>query len=78
MRTTIDLPDPIFRRMKAKAAMDGTTVKELVQRAIERELAVVPPKKVRRVKLPLIRVKSGRAIPLLTREEADELMFGRY
>jgi hypothetical protein len=30
MRTTLDLPDELFRRLKARAALMGTTVKELV------------------------------------------------
>jgi hypothetical protein len=77
MRTTIDLPDPLFRRMKASAAMRGTTIKELVRMAVERELALVPlPKKRRgRVKLPLIK-GAGHVIRPLTGDEMDELLFG--
>lgn len=79
MRTTVDLPDPIFRRMKAKAALEGASVKEFVQRAVERELAQPPvPKKTRRIKVPIIRERTGYAIPLLSREEVDEFMFGRH
>ena len=42
MRATIDLPDPIFRRMKAVAALQGSTIKDFVRRAVERELAPMP------------------------------------
>src|SRR6185369_1302584 len=35
MRTTIDLPDPVFRRMKAEAALEGLTIKEYIQSALE-------------------------------------------
>ena len=38
MRTTLDLPDPLFRTLKARAAMDGTTLKELVLRFVQRGL----------------------------------------
>ena len=38
MRTTIDLPDPVFRRLKASAALEGLSLKELILRAVEKEL----------------------------------------
>jgi hypothetical protein len=79
MRTTIELPDPVFRRMKAVAAMQGSTIKEFVQRAVERELAPAltkPNKKGHRVKLPLIKGPPGHVIRPLSGEEMDELLFG--
>lgn len=39
MRTTLDLPDTLFRTLKTQAAMDGTTLKDLVVRLIEHGLA---------------------------------------
>lgn len=30
MRTTLDLPDPLFRTLKSRAALDGVSLKELV------------------------------------------------
>lgn len=38
MKTTIDLPDPLFRRAKASAAQRGTSMKALFTRAIEKDL----------------------------------------
>jgi hypothetical protein len=38
MKTTIDLPDPLFRRAKATAAHRGTSMKVLFTRAIEKDL----------------------------------------
>ncbi len=35
MRTTIDLPDTVFRETKALAALRGVTLKEFVLEAIE-------------------------------------------
>jgi len=65
MRTTIDLPDTLFRKTKATAALRGTTMKELVVRAIEREVVGLGSSKrtSARVKLPL-RLKSGRKLDL--------------
>ncbi len=38
VRTTIDIPDPLFRRTKALAAVRGTSLKALVIKAVEREV----------------------------------------
>ena len=38
MRTTIDLPDDLYRGLKARAALAGVTLRELVQQLIERAL----------------------------------------
>ncbi len=46
MRTTLDLPDETFRRLKAQAALRGFKLKELVAQMIDRGLAegaVDPP-----------------------------------
>ena len=40
MRTTLDLPDPLLRQWKSQAALQGTTLKQLIREAIERGLAV--------------------------------------
>jgi hypothetical protein len=34
MRTTIDIPDELFRRAKATAALEGGTLKDLVTEAL--------------------------------------------
>lgn len=38
MRTTIDLPDPLFRQLKAHAALTGQTLKALLEQAIREKL----------------------------------------
>ena len=38
MRTTLDLPDALLRQLKSRAALEGTTLKALVGRLIERGL----------------------------------------
>jgi len=42
MRTTVDIPDQIYRALKKKAAHEGHSVKELVLRAVEMELRAKP------------------------------------
>ena len=57
MRTTVDIPDALYRELKAKAAREKRSVKELVLRGVEGELRIPARKKKRRLKLPLIRSK---------------------
>ena len=38
MRTTVDIPDPIYRQLKTRAASEGRSVKELILRSVESEL----------------------------------------
>jgi len=39
MKTTIDIPDPLFRKAKSKAAESGQTLRELVTQALAEKLA---------------------------------------
>jgi hypothetical protein len=39
MKTTIDIPDPLFRKAKARAAERGQTLKEFVTDALSARLA---------------------------------------
>ena len=38
MKTTIDVPDTLYRRLKIRAAESGVTIRHLVVQGIEREL----------------------------------------
>lgn len=38
MRTTIDLPDDLYRALKARAALSGVTMRDLVRRLVEQGL----------------------------------------
>ena len=39
MKTTIEIPDPLFRRAKSKAAENGQSLKDLVTEALREKLA---------------------------------------
>jgi metal-responsive CopG/Arc/MetJ family transcriptional regulator len=54
MRTTVDLPDPLFRELKAVAARRGTSLKDVIRAAVEAEIRKVQSKTTRRVKFPLL------------------------
>ncbi len=43
MKTTIEMPDALFRKVKAVAATRGQTMKQVLTAALERELRGVTP-----------------------------------
>lgn len=43
MKTTLEMPDELFRRAKTVAARRGQTLKQLVATALERELTGTAP-----------------------------------
>jgi hypothetical protein len=74
MRTTIDIPDRIYRELKARAARQGRTVKEIILKGVEREIQVVASRR-SRVRLPLIRGKETRKLNL-TNAQIEDIIFG--
>lgn len=78
MRTTVDLPDELLRRVKAKAAMNGLKLKDLIARYVEQGLEGGPsrgiPSRRRRSDLPVIRAATGHTLPALTNEEIQRIL----
>jgi hypothetical protein len=35
MRTSLDIPDPLFRHLKARAALEGSTLRDLVLNLVQ-------------------------------------------
>ena len=63
MRTTLELPDDVFRQVKARAALKGSTIKELVTQYVEnglRQPDSLPMRAAGRSPLPVI--KRGRRV----------------
>jgi hypothetical protein len=56
MRTTLDLPDSLYRKTKAVAALRGSSMKDLIGCAIEKEVngGAQPKAKIERSKFPVI------------------------
>jgi hypothetical protein len=73
MRTTIDMPPTLMRAAKARAAEQGESLKDLVNRAVEHEvgLPATPKGKTGRVRLPLIARDATPAI-LVTNEDIED------
>ncbi|HLW88265.1 MAG TPA: hypothetical protein VKR57_07205 [Terriglobales bacterium] len=56
MRTTVDIPDPIYRQLKSRAALQGRSVKELILQGVEAELGIeTGGQRKGRISLPLIK-----------------------
>ncbi len=75
MRTTVDLPDELFRETKAAAALRGSSLKDLIIGALRTELhrASSPKPKGKPLQLPLVRMKKGRMLDL-TGFDFDDLL----
>lgn len=58
MRTTVDIPDPLYRQLKTKAASEGRSVKELILRSVESELHHTKRARGKQIVAPII--KTGR------------------
>ena len=67
MRTTLDIPDPLFREVKARAAQSGLKLKELLTRYIEAGLKTPhlnsPEPRPKRAPLPVLFEKTPGAPP---------------
>jgi hypothetical protein len=72
MRTSLELPDHIFREVKALAARRGVPLKAVLQAAVENELSRKEGVE-HRVKEPLVRCKSKKPIRL-TNAEIEDLL----
>lgn len=74
MRTTLDLPDELFRQIKAKATLERMKLKDLITRFVESGLRepVHRPHR-RRSKLPVIKRRTRQPIPNLTSEHQSHL-----
>lgn len=76
MRTTLELPDDLFRKVKAKAAMEGATMKEMLTRFVESGLArptPLPTHLATRSRLPVIHKIGKGVIVDLSPELQDKL-----
>jgi len=58
VRTTVNIPDALYRQLKSKAAREKRSLKELILRGVKAELRARPKKRSRRVVLPLIPSKA--------------------
>jgi plasmid stability protein len=54
MRTTVDIPDRLYRRLKTRAAREGRSAKALILEGVEQVLDAKATGAGRRVVLPIV------------------------
>lgn len=74
MRTTIDIPDETYRAIKIKSAREGIPLRQIVLRAIERDLEPGTVQSVRKLELPIIHSSQPGTLNL-TNEQIDDILF---
>lgn len=71
MRTTVDIPDGVYRKVKAKAALKGITFRGYLLSALQRDLDQPDKASGKRLKGPLF----SKQRPLFSSsEELDEII----
>lgn len=74
MRTTVDIPDATYRKLKARAASEGRSVKSLLLEFVEGNLRAKPKKHRKPIHLPVIRSKEPGTL-VLDNDKIAELLF---
>jgi hypothetical protein len=75
MRTTIDIPDEIYRKLKIKAAVEGGTLREIALRGIQREISGTATKPVRRLTEPILKSHAPGSIRIDNERISDVIGF---
>ncbi len=76
MRTTVDLPDDLYRQAKAEAALRGTPVRDLIEEGLRRVLASPSiAQEARRVSFPLIHSARPGSMSVDAMRRAEEQSF---
>jgi hypothetical protein len=74
MRTTIDIPDEVYRKLKVKAALEGQTVREIALRAIHREIGPAEARPhAKKFQIPVIPSTHPGTLHL-TNEDIDDIL----
>ena len=71
MRTTLDLPDPLLRELKSRAARNGQSLKSLLNDLIQRAMTLpsIPP--AQQSSLPVLMRLQGQAQPVKAQSNAQ-------
>ena len=73
MRTTLDLPDPLMRELKARAALEGIKLKDYFARIVEAALqrSSLGAGEAQRSRVPVFKRKGAKPMPSLTNAELN-------
>jgi len=75
MRTSLDIPDDLFRKLKIHAAQEGVTLREIALRGIRREMEQPEEKPARRLKKPILKSYAPASIDIDNEQIYDTIGF---
>jgi hypothetical protein len=75
VRTTIDIPDEIYRKLKIKAAQQGQTVRQIALRGIQKEIEQPSAKPVPRLDQPILKSYAPGSIRINNEQIYDLIGF---
>jgi hypothetical protein len=74
VRTTVDIPAPLYRKLKEQAAAQGRSVRELILAGVRATLLAARRPRARKVRFPLI-VSKGPKVDLTNDEIYERVEF---
>lgn len=77
MKTTVEIPDELYRQAKVQAARENRTVRELIGEGLSLVLgfsADGPARRLRRMKSAPVRIRAGNDIPVLSNDAMAQLL----
>ncbi len=74
IRTTVDIPEPLYRKLKEQAAARGESIRELVLAGVKSVLLQGQRPRARRVRFPLI-VSEGPKVQLTNEKIYEHVEF---
>jgi hypothetical protein len=74
VRTTVDIPAPLYRKLKAQAAANGLSIRKLVLAGVKTVLLQSQRPRAKRVQLPLI-VSEGPIVNLTSEQIYEHVEF---
>lgn len=74
VRTTVDIPAPLYRKLKEQAAMRGSSIRELILAGVRSVLLQRQRPRPKRVRFPLI-VSEGPKVNLTNEEIYERVEF---
>jgi hypothetical protein len=75
MLTTVDIPDVDYRRLKAKAAHEGKSVRQIILRSVNRELDGDFSRPIKRLTQPILKSYKPDSIRLNNEQIYDLIGF---
>ena len=74
IRTTVDIPIPLYRKLKERAAAQGNSIRELVLAGVKNVLLQGQRPRRKRVRFPLI-VSEGPSVDLTSEQIYEHVEF---